>query len=165
MSHWYLIQTKIHQEQIAQSNLERQGYRCYLPHIRAEKVRTGCLQPVQEPLFPRYLFIQQAFGLEPPSWASIRSTLGVSRLVTFGQTPGKLSADLITLIQSRSKIYEVPVRQFAQGDAASIPECPIAGMEAIYQMAQGEERVIALLNILSKQVKKTLSPVPIRKLH
>ena len=36
---WYLIHTKVRQERCAQDNLERQGYTCFLPQIRAEKLR------------------------------------------------------------------------------------------------------------------------------
>jgi transcriptional antiterminator RfaH len=163
MSHWYLIHTKIRQESVALANLERQGYRCFLPLIRTEKVRAGRLQVMQEPLFPRYLFVQLGTGLDAPSWAPIRSTLGVTRLVTFGQTPGKVSPELIALLQARSDSAEVQMRQFAPGDAVVITEGPFAGMEAIYHMAQGEERVMVLLNILSKMVKMTVSPVHISK--
>jgi transcriptional antiterminator RfaH len=84
-------------------------------------------------------------------------------LVTFGQTPGKVSPELIALLQARSDIAEVQMRQFAPGDAVVITEGPFAGMEAIYHMAQGEERVMVLLNILSKIVKMTVSPVHISK--
>ncbi len=34
---WYLIHTKPRQEHIALTNLERQGYTCYLPLLRVEK--------------------------------------------------------------------------------------------------------------------------------
>ena len=36
MSNWYLIHTKIRQERVALENLERQGFKCFLPLIRAE---------------------------------------------------------------------------------------------------------------------------------
>jgi len=39
-------------------NLHRQGYPCYLPSIPTEKIRHGLLAVVDEPLFPRYLFIR-----------------------------------------------------------------------------------------------------------
>ena len=34
---WYLIHTKPRQEHIALTNLERQGYTCYLPHCALKK--------------------------------------------------------------------------------------------------------------------------------
>ena len=69
MSHWYLIHTKIRQERHALQNLERQGFECYLPCVQAEKLQCGALAVVDEPLFPRYLFIRLGSGLEGQNWA------------------------------------------------------------------------------------------------
>jgi transcriptional antiterminator RfaH len=165
MSNWYLIHTKIRQERVALDNLERQGFACFLPLIRAEKLRRGALQVVQEPLFPRYLFIRLGTGLESQSWAPIRSTIGVSRLVTFGQTPAKIEDELIAQLQVKTNSAEVQLRHFEPGEQVVVTEGPFMGVEAIYQMADAEGRVMVLLNILSKQVKMAVSPVSIRKVN
>ena len=104
MSNWYLIHTKIRQERVALENLERQGFECFLPLIRAEKLRRGALLVVQEALFPRYLFIRLGTGLESQSWAPIRSTMGVSRLVTFGLIPAKIDDELIGALRSEELV-------------------------------------------------------------
>lgn len=165
MSNWYLIHTKIRQERVALENLERQGFACFLPMIRAEKLRRGALQVVQEPLFPRYLFIRLGTGLESQSWAPIRSTVGVSRLVTFGQTPAKIEDDLIAQLQVKTNSTEVQLRHFEPGEPVVVTDGPFVGAEAIYQMADAEGRVMVLLNILSKQVKMSVSPASIRKVN
>ena len=100
MSNWYLIHTKIRQERVALENLERQGFECFLPLIRAEKLRRGALQVVQEPLFPRYLFIRLGTGLESQSWAPIRSTIGVSRLVALSTGVGTVTMKTCALFRS-----------------------------------------------------------------
>ena len=165
MSNWYLIHTKIRQERVALDNLERQGFECFLPLIRAEKLRRGALQMVQEPLFPRYLFIRLGTGLESKSWAPIRSTVGVSRLVTFGQTPAKIEDELITQLQVKTDSSEVQLRHFEPGEQVVVTDGPFVGVEAIYQMADAEGRVMVLLNILSKQVKMAVPPASIRKVN
>lgn len=163
MSNWHLVHTKIRQEHVAQSNLERQGYACYLPKIKAEKLRAGELKVIEEPLFPRYLFIKLETGLDAKSWAPIRSTLGVSRLVTFGQTPAKIDDDLLESIRARSESADVQLRHFAPGEQVVVTQGPFTGVEALYQMADGQERVVVLLTILSKQVRMTVPPTSIRK--
>ena len=165
MSNWYLIHTKIRQERVALENLERQGFACFLPLIRAEKLRLGALQVVQEPLFPRYLFIRLGTGLESQSWAPIRSTVGVSRLVTFGQTPAKIEDELISQLQVKMDSTEVQLRHFEPGEQVVVTDGPFVGIEAIYQMADAEGRVMVLLNILSKQVKMSVPPDSIRKVN
>jgi transcriptional antiterminator RfaH len=165
MYNWYLIHTKIRQELVALENLERQGFTCFLPLIRAEKLRRGALQVVQEPLFPRYLFIRLGTGLESQSWDPIRSTLGVSRLVTFGQTPAKVEDKLIAQLQVKTDSAEKLLRYFEPGEQVVVTDGPFVGREAIYQMADAEGRVMVLLNILSKQVKMAVPPANIRKVN
>jgi len=82
--HWYLVHTKPRQEKFALQNLEQQGYQCYLPTLLTEILRQGSLTVKNEPLFPRYLFIRLGQGPATQSWAPIRSTKGVSRVVSFG---------------------------------------------------------------------------------
>lgn len=165
MSHWYLIHTKMRQERLALENLERQGFECFLPLIHAEKLRRGALQVVQEALFPRYLFIRLGTGLESQSWSPIRSTTGVSRLVTFGQTPAKIDDALVADMRAQTESAEVQLRHFAPGEQVVVTDGPFVGVEAIYQMADGESRVMVLLNILSKQVKLAVPPTSIRKVN
>ena len=148
MSHWYLIHTKIRKEQCALQNLERQGFECYLPYIQAEKLLRGALAMVDEPLFPRYLFIRLGSGLAGQSWSPIRSTTGVSRLVAFGNVPAKVGSELVAAIRSQCAGPDGLRRQFEPGQTVVITQGPFAGLEAIYQMSEGERRVMVLLNIL-----------------
>lgn len=165
MSNWYLIHTKIRQERMALDNLERQGFECFLPLIRAEKLRRGALQVVQEPLFPRYLFIRLGTGLESQSWAPIRSTTGVSRLVSFGQVPAKIDDVLVGELRAQSEASEVVFRHFEPGEQVVVTDGPFVGVEAIYQMPDAEGRVMVLLNILSKQVKLSVQAGSLRKVN
>ncbi len=163
MNHWYLIHTKIRQEQRALENLERQGFECYLPLIPTEKLRRGALAVLPEPLFPRYLFIRLGLGLAAQSWAPIRSTTGVSRLVTFGTVPAKIDDGLVALIRAQTVGEDALHRRFKIGQPVIITQGPFAGVEAVYEMSDGESRVMVLLNILSKNVKLALAPSSIRK--
>ena len=165
MSNWYLIHTKIRQERVALENLERQGFECFLPLMRAEKLKRGALQVVQEALFPRYLFIRSGSGSVSHSWAPIRSPMGVSRLVTFGLIPAKIDDDLIGVLRNQSESSDVVLRHFEPGEQVVVTDGPFVGVEAIYQMADAEGRVMVLLNILSKQVKMSVPPASIRKVN
>lgn len=155
MSGWYLVHTKIRQELVAVENLERQGFDTFLPMLNAEKLRRGKLVVVREPLFPRYLFIRLSTGIEAQSWGPIRSTVGVSRLVTFGHSPARLDDEIFIAIRSRSESQEVMVRQFSPNDHVVLTQGPFVGVDAIYQTSDAYGRVILLLNLLNKQVKLT----------
>lgn len=162
--HWYLLHTKPRQEKCAQENLERQGYRCYLPTIPSEKLRQGLLTVLEEPLFPRYLFIFLGQGNSAKSWTPIRSTKGVSRLVSFGLAPAKVSDELIELLRAQEKsVKDEPTRLFKPGERVALSEAPFAGIEGIYQMTDSERRVLVLIEILSKQVTIRVPPASLRK--
>ena len=160
---WFVVHTKPRQEQRALENLQRQGFAAWLPMLSVEKFRRGRLEKVVEPMFSRYLFIQ--LDKVSSNWSPIRSTMGVSRLVTFGQTPAKIDDTLITELRARSESAEVQLRHFEPGEQVVVTDGPFVGVEAIYQMADAEGRVMVLLNILSKDVKMAVAPTAIRKMR
>ena len=162
--HWYLIHTKPRQELRALENLQRQGYECYLPLLPTEKIQQKLVAIVDEPLFPRYLFIRLDSSQSGKSWAPIRSTLGVSKLVTFGMEPAKVDHALIEFLrESEAKISEQPQRLFDVGDRLLVTDGPFAGIEAIYQMNNGEGRVMVLIELLSKPVKVVMALQSLKK--
>jgi transcriptional antiterminator RfaH len=162
--HWYLVHTKPRQEKCALENLERQGYPCYLPILPAEKLRQGALTVADEPLFPRYLFIRLETGTMAKSWAPIRSTRGVSRLVCFGTEPAQVPDALIATLRARqAAMRSEPVPLFARGERVRLTQAPFAGIEGIYQMAEGECRVMVLIELLAKQVRVPVAPASLRK--
>ena len=163
--HWYLIHTKPRQEQCALQNLQWQGYECYFPTMPAENLRLGKLDLINQALFPRYLFIRLGQGPSAQSWAPIRSTKGVSRLVTFGSTPAKVDDDLIKSLRNQEKIAQVePDRLFKSGERVRITATPFADVEGIYQMTNADQRVIVLIELMSKPVKIRLTPSQVQKI-
>jgi transcriptional antiterminator RfaH len=162
--HWYLVHTKPRQETHALENLERQGYQCYLPTLLSEKLRRGALAVEDEPLFPRYLFIRLGQDNSAKSWAPIRSTKGVSRLVCFGVAPAKVDDGLIELLRAQeASMRGEPQRLFKPGERVLLTETPFAGIEGIYQMTDGERRAMVLIEIMSKMVAVRTSPSSLRK--
>lgn len=162
--HWFLIYTKPRQEECALENLERQGYECYLPTVPTERLRQGGVAIVSEPLFPRYLFVRLGQGVSDKSWAPIRSTKGVSRLVSFGVVPAQIDDGLIELLRAQeASVQTEPKRLFKQGECVRLAEGPFAGIEGLYQIADGERRVVVLIEILSKPVVLRVAPVSLRK--
>lgn len=162
--HWYLVHTKSRQEKCALENLERQGFQCYMPTLKVEKFRRGGLSVADEPLFPRYLFIRLGLGESAQSWAPIRSTKGVSRLVSFGTEPTKVSDRLVDALRAQAASAEAePERLFKAGERVRLTEAPFADIEGIYLVADGERRVMVLIELLSKQVRVVVTPACLRK--
>jgi transcriptional antiterminator RfaH len=165
MKHWYAIHTKPRQETLAAENLQRQDFEIYLPKIKQAKRYRQQWQEKIEPLFPRYLFIRLDLGKD--NVAPIRSTRGVSKLVSFSGQPSTVPDSLIdALMQSANPdtgLHSPEERLFETGDTVTIVNGPLEGLEAIFKARDGEARAIILLDILGKsqQVKidsKHLSP-------
>ena len=147
-SGWYLIQCKPRQDERAEQNLRNQSFNCYRPLRRAQQVKRGRQVEVSESLFPGYLFVR--LDRLQDNWYSIRSTRGVARLVTFGNEPAPVPADLINRLHAHE--CEAPVAcQFACGDAVRITEGPFRELEAIFLRNDGEERAILLLTLLHRE--------------
>jgi transcriptional antiterminator RfaH len=162
---WYLLHTKPRQEKIAVRNLAQQGYECYLPLMPLEKISRGTLVVSEEPLFPRYLFIYLDTNESAKSWGPIRYTRGVNRLVSFGSEPAKVDMRLVQVLKSNeTALLTEPQPLFKLGEKVTLKEGPFSGIEAIYQMPEGESRAIVLIELLSKPTKLSVSPVQLRKL-
>ena len=79
---WFLVHALSKAERKAEFHLGAQGFKAFLPQLQktirhARQFRTVCA-----PLFPRYLFVR--LDLDRDRWLSVRSTIGVARLVTHG---------------------------------------------------------------------------------
>lgn len=161
---WYLIHTKPRQEHIALENLQRQGYEAYLPMLTVEKIRDRKLTLSTTALFPRYCFLKINEATQTKGTNTIRSTKGVSKLITFGGTPAELNDELMKTIRQREQQQEhEPQQLFRPGDELGIKSGPFAGLDAVYQMNDGEERVMVLIELMSKQVRLALSPDQVNK--
>ena len=161
---WYLIHTKPRQEKCALQNLERQGYTCYLPLWRVEKMRQGNLAVADAPLFPRYLFIQLGLSGSAKSWSPIRSTTGVSRLVCFGIEPAKVDERLVAALRfHEARVQDQPRRLFSPGERVKLTGGAFADIEGVYQISDGASRVIVLIDLLGKRVPLSVSPASLRK--
>ena len=155
---WYVVHTKPRQEARALENLQNQGYSCYLPLIQIQKLRNQRVQSVTEPLFSRYLFIQ--LDEQSQNWGPIRSTLGVSKLVSFGNHPAKLPTEFIDCLKDAP--MESIERMFCVGDSVQVASGPLQGLEGHYLAHDGETRAFVLIELLGKPQKLRLAVESLR---
>jgi transcriptional antiterminator RfaH len=161
---WHVIHTKVREEFRALENLQAQGFEVFLPTCQVQKKSQGKIKLATEPLFSRYLFIRLGQGPTAQSWTPIRSTKGVSRLVTFGTTPAKVDDALIALLRNQEALVQAePDRLFKPGERVRITAAPFIDIEGIYQMTDADQRVMVLIELMSKPVKIHLAPSEIQK--
>lgn len=154
MQAWYLIQTKPRQEYIARTNLERQGYPTYLPLAPIKKRRRGRTFTESGPMFPRYLFI--SLSDTEDNWSPIRSTIGVTALVKFGQQPARVPEGLIAALREREDAHglqPLPEKTLTYGDRLRISEGPFEGYEGLFYARSSRDRVVLLIKVVEQYAR------------
>lgn len=155
---WYVVHTKVRQEQTAGENLARQGYAVYLPRIKVMKRTRGHQQPHLEPLFPRYIFFRP--GSAAQSIAPVRSTLGVTNLVRFGQAPAVIRIETLRSIRDfevrRNEARDEDISPFQPGERVRVADGPLSGLEGLISDVS-HDRVVVLMELLGQDTRVSLS--------
>lgn len=149
---WYVCLTKPRREAFAVRKLEEQGYEVLLPLLTQwQKSRDGWTKK-QQVMFPRYGFVR--CGRPGQSIAPIRSTPGVTGLVTFGNVPATLDEATLEAIRSlaehQARALDETLLPFQAGDSVAIADGPLKGMSGIVS-AVAEERVTVMLSLLGRE--------------
>ena len=158
---WYVIHTRPRQEERALENLTRQGYKAWMPWLEVEKIRGGRITKVIEPMFSRDLFIQ--LDQVTTNWGPIRSTLGVSKLVTFGNQAASISNEFVEILQ-RTPLQDSK-HILKQGDEVEIMQGPLKGVKGIFDQQDGELRAMILIELINQSHKVQVSMQELRPLN
>ena len=155
---WYVVHTKVRQEQRACENLARQGYIVYFPKIKLLKRCRGRQQATLEPMFPRYIFLQPESTSH--SISPVRSTLGVTTLVRFGQEPAVMRPQTLNSIRDfearRNEARDEDISPFQPGVQIRVVDGPLVGMEGLISDVS-HERVGVLMQLLGNDTRVSLS--------
>ena len=85
-------------------------------------------------------------------------------MVTFGTTPAKVDDALISLLRNQEAFVQAePDRLFKPGERVRITAAPFIDIEGIYQMTDADQRVMVLIELMSKPVKIHLAPSELQK--
>ncbi len=150
---WVLIYTKAKQEKKANENLQRQGFKTFLPLIAPNNKNSEPKYLV--PVFPRYLFAK--INLESDNWSSINNSYGVSQIVMFSEKFTSIPDNIIKLIRSKLNkdgVYkeDISTVDYQKGDTVFIKEGRFAGIDAIFLSKKSKDRVRLLLTLLNTSV-------------
>ena len=155
---WYLIYTKPKMEDVAQENLERQGFATYLPKISINKRCRGRYREMIEAMFPRYVFIK--LNMQVDNLMPIRSTIGVANMVRFGGLPAQVPVGLVSELQSSADengLQYAPSETFQEGDQVEFINGALTGYRATFERYMSSERIAVLLDIVGKHTRMLVS--------
>jgi transcriptional antiterminator RfaH len=151
MTFWGVARTVHQHEQLAVSCLTVAGFEVLFPRVKAN----GRVAP----LFANYLFV--ALGDLGQGWTVVNRTLGVLRMVAFGDCPARVPDQEIDTLKSRMNGENGlivlpppprPVRRiFAKGERVRIVGGPLEGLSALHTGMTAHERELVLVTLLGAQ--------------
>ena len=154
IKNWYLVNTKVRQEETANKNLMSQGFKTFLPKISYELKKSDIKTKV-EVMFPGYLFVH--IDIKKDSISSIKFSRGVSNLVMFGGKLVPVPTDLIK--ELKDKIDEedtlnlkTEYRDYKVGEKVIVKEGILKGLKGTLMSKKGKERVNILISLINKSV-------------
>ena len=160
---WWVVQTKPQSESLAMKHLEQQGMTTYCPLFKQESIRHRQVRVNITPLFPRYIFVLGDINAKE-TIHTIRSTIGVSRLIKIGDQPSVIKTDVIDQIRMLEVSHLQYIdRYFKIDDAVLITDGLYKGFEAVYQMDDGMARAVVLLNLLQHPTRLTIDKTQLKK--
>lgn len=144
----YSVQCKPRDDHRALEHVERQGFSCYCPTRRLEKLRQGRKVEIRESLFPGYLFVQ--LDKVNDNWFPIRSTRGVIQIVRFNEHPLPVNDEIVEMIRQRLASGEPRVPYLEPGERVLVSDGCFADVDAIFVADGGKNRVMLLMNIVHR---------------
>jgi transcriptional antiterminator RfaH len=145
---WTCVRTHPQAERWAQANLERSGYRCYLPLItlhRPDRALATMVHRVTVPAFAGYLFVQH----DPAtSWGPIRDTPGVSAVLRCGNRIQYARAGTVEALEGalgRAGVEQRKGRQWAPGASCVVARGIFAGHPAVVLDVVAEAAFVSIL--------------------
>ena len=151
---WYAVQTQPNRENLAVEHLKRQGFSVWMPICERIIRHARKSKRVRRPLFPGYLFINLDVKTAP--WRSINGTIGVNRIVSFGQGPAPVGGQFIAALQhieANEGLVAANGEALLPGQDVEILSGPMAGTIAKLLSLEAGDRVTILLNMLGHFVR------------
>lgn len=153
MTKWYLIQFKPNSHRLAERNLNRQGFKTFLPMQEVTHRKTTQFVTSRKPLFPGYMFVNLDVATAP--WRKINSTLGVSKLVSFGSKPKSLPDELVSALLKRCDEDGIILspKALKKGDNVELLSGPFASFIATVESIDPEQRVWVLMECMGQSTR------------
>ena len=150
MLNWYLVQLKPNGHRLAKANLERQGFKTFLPLQNVTTRSAHKFVGRHVPLFPGYMFVE--LDTAQNAWRKVNSTLGVARIVSLGGTPTPVPSAIINEFISRCDDDGIlrPTLGLEVGQDVQVLRGPFANFVAKVEEISPDQRVWILIDLLGQ---------------
>ena len=150
---WFILQFKPNAHHQANKNLNRQGFKTFLPLDDTTSRNMSRFINTTRPLFPGYMFI--TFDRTESKWHKINNTYGVSRLVTFNSTLKSIPATFVNNLMKRYDLSGklLPIQKLKKGDQVNILKGPFANFVANIEAYEDDQRIWILMDLMGRKTK------------
>jgi transcription elongation factor/antiterminator RfaH len=147
---WYVLQCWVRKESMVATQLENQGFECFLPKYKSIREWSDRKKEVEQPLFPGYVFCRFEYSQRRP----VVITPGVLQIVGCGRTPTPVEEREIEAIQFAiaSEVPSRPWPYLAVGERVRIHTGRLSGLEGILVNFKGNHRVVLSVSLLQRSV-------------
>jgi transcription elongation factor/antiterminator RfaH len=153
---WFLVHTQPRSERKAEMHLAAQGFRTHFPQIQKTIRHARQLRTVRAPLFPRYMFLILDLGRD--RWLSVRSTVGVSSLITCQDRPIPVPEGIVEALIARTDEANLTLFEtdLTPGQTVRIVSGPFADFVGTLERLDAAGRVRVLLTMMGTAVPVAL---------
>jgi transcriptional antiterminator RfaH len=150
---WFILQFKPNSHIQAVKNLNRQGFKTFLPLCNITSRKSSSFINTSQPLFPGYMFVK--FDRSESEWHKINNTYGVSRLVTFNSILKPIPTKAVNILMKRCDLSGkiLPVKKLEEGDQVKILKGPFANFIATIEKYETAHRIWVLMDLMGRKTK------------
>lgn len=153
---WFVVMTKLKQEQVARKNLLNQRFEVFLPQLNHSNINSDLI-----PLFPGYLFV--SFDISRPHWLKIGNTRGVKKLLSSNINPSRVDKKIINILLKSTNSNGVISKSYLNyklNQSVKIMNGPFKNMLGKITSLENNTRIKILLdNIVINLENKDILPV------
>jgi transcription elongation factor/antiterminator RfaH len=147
---WFALQCWTRKESLIASQLECQGFECFLPKYKSIREWSDRKKEVEQPLFPGYIFCRFDYSQRRP----VVLTPGVLQVVGYGKSPIPVDDKEIAAVQLAvaSQVLSQPWPYIQVGERVKIHTGKLTGLEGILINFKGHHRVVLSVSLLQRSV-------------
>lgn len=147
---WFALQVRSRRETLVATQLEGQGYECFLPLYKCVRRWSDRMKELEQPLFPGYLFCRLDFQNRRP----LLMTPGVIQIVGTGRTPMPVDETEVESVRQAvlSGLPSQPWPYLEVGERVRLNYGNLRGLEGTLINFKGNHRVVMSVALLQRSV-------------
>lgn len=151
---WHVLWTHSHCEQLVCDQLAARGFHTFLPQMEVWSVRAGRRRLISAPMFPGYLFLNDA--LDKGGYIEVCKARGLARILGEGwDRPAVVPEAEIAAVRrvATSRVPAFGYPYLREGQRMRIVSGPLADLEGVLVRARPEKGLLVLsVHLLQRSV-------------